>query len=201
MNYKLGIMVLVATVVGISAFVIAGSGGTPSSVKTTSSPANATGTTITQDISSLTANGCGDLVKNETGEGYEVETFLSSSSLKTGDYLCIDLVVMNLNGTQLTDGTGPDLAVSYNVTSSSGLVVYQTSCSPTEPVQVSSVDVLSQPLRGLTCSSAWNTNAPVDGTVPAPGTYEISVVASVPIANGAGEASVAYSTPVTLSTA
>jgi hypothetical protein len=210
MIYKLGIIVLVAAALGglsVSVLFMAGSSVTPNHVITTNSVAsttnsmvNVTGTTITQDAGSLTPNGCGNLVKNETSQGYEVATYVSSSSVTTGDYLCIDVVLLNLNGTQLTEATGSALVASYNVTSSSGLVVFRNSCTPSTPVADSS-DALSRPLRDLTCSGAWNVSAPVDGTTPAPGTYEISVIASVPNANGTGKASVAYSTPVTLSTA
>lgn len=198
MIYKLGILVLVAAVVGLSASFIIGSSGEPSSGSTTSS---VLGITITESINSLAPDGCGNLVKNETSNGYEVETYLSSNSVIMGSSLCIDVAVMNLNGTQLTVGTGSDLAISYNVTSSSGLLVYQTSCSPSTPPVSSSSAALSHPLNGLTCSGIWNTSASVKGSVPAAGTYQISVIASVPQANGRGISTVAYSSSITLSTA
>ena len=138
---------------------------------------------------------CTTLVKTESTQGYAINTFLSSTSAKIGDYVCINVILQNIDGRNLTVSSGGGLTISYTVTEKNGTAVFHDSCTEATiaPSASGNATTSQDPIGSWSCGSAWDTGSAYDGVVPGPGTYYI--VASVDVPNTVGQGtSVAYST-------
>lgn len=188
-------MVFFVAVAGMSAYGIASSlAYTPAA---TSSPATA----ATGQNGSSASPSCTELVKTVTSQGYELQTFLSSTSAKRGDIVCINVVVLNLYGRNLTLGSHSGFITSYNITEADGAVVYQKSCSTTPPPGSLPANASNSASRigSWSCAGFWFTGSAYDGLVPGSGTYDIVATASVPDMVGLGQWQVGSTATMTLS--
>jgi hypothetical protein len=151
--------------------------------------------TFTQDEGSAVPNGCSTLVKSVSSQGYEVDAYVSSTSIRQGDVACIDVVLLNTNGTNMTLS---NWTVSYNITASDGQVFFQTICTPSSPPASSDNTTTSDDMHFASCAGQWNTGPTNQGLVPPPGTYDFTVDANVPNAQGPGYSTVSYTTTLTV---
>lgn len=141
------------------------------------------------------------LAKTVTSQGYELQTFLSSTSVKKGDVVCINVVLLNIYGRNLTLGSHSGYVTSYNITESDGAVVFQKSCTTTPAPGTASENASNSgsPIGSWSCGGYWSTGAAYDGLVPSAGTYDIVVTAFVPEMIGPGQWEVGSTTTITLS--
>lgn len=139
------------------------------------------GTTgFVQRPGNLTPDGCSTLVNTVSSQGFQVKTYVSSTSAKIGSVLCIDVVLLDVSGHNLTQQS-TDYSVTWNVTDSSGRVVFTSLCYPDLPPQSPDVgNSASPPLPFVSCGGVWNTSSPVNGVTPQAGTYQVNVAAVVP---------------------
>ena len=136
---------------------------------------------------------CSTLLKTVVDQGYEVNTFLTTASPKLGQNLCVNVLLLNLDGRNLTQSTDTGIDVAYNITDSGGAVVFHKSCPAIpESLLVNSTGTPDTIVSGVTCEGFWNTSASVNGTALQPGKYVIRVQASIPYQYLSGFA-VAYS--------
>jgi hypothetical protein len=192
-------MVFFVAVAGASAYGIASSVAyTPPSATPQATNPGAAATTG-QNSSGASPSCTEKLVKTVTSQGYELQTFLSSTSAKKGDVVCINVVLLNIYGRNLTLGSHSGYVTSYNITESDGSVVYQKSCTTTPPV-VSSENASNSgsPIGSWSCAGYWSTGTAYDGTVPSAGTYDIVVIAFVPEMVGPGQSEVGSTTTIAL---
>jgi hypothetical protein len=122
-------------------------------------------------------------------EGYSLQIYVSSRTADAnGDAVCITPVLRNLNGTTLSFGTRSGrVSMSYNVTDTSGKVVYQNECPyyTSPPAYMSSYNVTESTFG---CTAVWYTtgSAPGGGVSSATsstlkaGKYLITCTASFP---------------------
>jgi len=133
-----------------------------------------------QKPGSLTPEGCSTLLNSVSSQGFQVETYVSSISAKIGSVLCIAVVLLDVSGLNLTQqSTG--YTVTWNVTDSSGRVVFESACYPSPPPKSPGVaSSPSPPVHWLSCSGAWDTSSPFHGVTPQAGTYQVTATAIVP---------------------
>jgi len=194
------VMAFFVAVAGMSAYGIASSVAyTPPS---SGSPATNPGATAASGQDSGAALSCTEkLVKTVTSQGYELQTFLSSTSAKKGDVVCINVVLQNIYGRNLTLGSHSGYVTSYNITESDGAVVYQKSCTTTPAPGTASGNVSNSgsPIGSWSCGGYWSTGTAYGGLVPGAGTYDVVVTAFVPEMAGPGEWEVGSTTTIALS--
>gem|GEM_PF-4531394 len=133
-----------------------------------------------QSPGSMTPDGCSTLINAVSSQGFQVETYVASTSAKVGSVLCIDVVLLDVSGPNLTQqSTG--YTVTWNVTDSSGRVVFESACYPSPPPQSPGVaSSPSPPVHWVSCSGAWDTSSPFHGVTPQAGTYQVTETAIVP---------------------
>jgi hypothetical protein len=141
------------------------------------------------------------LVKTVVDQGYELQTFLSSTSAKEGNYVCINVVLLNVGGRDLTVGSHSGYVTSYNITESDGAVVFQKSCTTTPPQGAASGNASNSrsPISSWTCQGFWSTGTAYHGLLPGAGTYDLVVTAFVPEMAGPGQWAVGSTSTITLS--
>ena len=88
-------------------------------------------------------------------------------------------VLVNVSGTIVTWGNSSEVETGFNVTDSSGKLVFQDSCIPSdEPTIYSGA---SNARMVFECGDVWDTSvASLTGAVPAPGNYTITAFARYP---------------------
>ena len=133
---------------------------------------------------------CITQVNTVLDQGYEINTFLSSSSTKVGDILCVNIILLNIDGRNLTQSSSERLSLSYNITESDGALVYQKSCVAT-PSNSNSTTSASTIVSSLSCTGYWDTGQAFGGVTPTAGTYTLTIDASIPyeVVQGMYEAS------------
>ena len=192
-------MVFFVAVAGASAYGIASS--VAYTAPSTSPPATSPGAAAAQSSSGSSPSCTEKLVKTVTSQGYELQTFLSSTSVKVGDVVCINVALLNIYGRNLTLGSHSGYVTSYNITESDGAVVYQKSCTTTPPPGTASGNASNSgsPIGSWSCGGYWSTGEAYHGLVPGAGTYSIVVTAFVPEMVGPGQWEVGSTTSITLS--
>lgn len=108
---------------------------------------------------------CAVLVSNNSSEGLNLQTYLSSS-VKMGDSDCIKAVLTNDNQTAISSISG-----SLTITNLEGKVVFESSLVPFEAGSLK----LSEG-NHLSFQFLWNTTETYQGTTPQGGTYLVTVV-------------------------
>jgi hypothetical protein len=191
-------LVLVVATVGVAALFLNPS--TNSVVTTSETMFNSTysaSTHVTQTIGSITPDGCGTLANSVSGQGYEVETYVSSTSANKGSSFCIDVVLLNVSGRNVTVESG--WSVSYNITDSGGQVFFQTVCAPSvKPQSPGAESSTFTPMHYASCAGEWNTSTPINGVTPQPGTYKVTVSAKVPSSGVAGYSTINSNSTLTV---
>ena len=141
---------------------------------------------------------CTTLVKTQPSQGYAINTFLSSKSTELGNRVCVNVILENIDGRNLTVSSGGGLTIAYNITEKDGAVVFHRSCTEaTLAPLTANTTVTEGPIASWSCGGFWDTGVAYDGITPQPGSYD--VVASVQVPNVVGGGlTVAYSS-VTLS--
>jgi hypothetical protein len=134
-----------------------------------------------QNPGSLTPEGCSTLINTVSSQGFQVKTYVSSTSAKIGAVLCVDVVLLDVSGPNLTQQS-TDYSVVWNLTDSSGHVLTYSYCYPNPPPPQSSgaESSPSPPLPFVSCAGVWNTSSLVNGMTPQAGTYQVTVAAVVP---------------------
>lgn len=171
------LVIIAVAVAGISALIgsDAFASGPPSS-----DAVSATTTTFTQ-FTNTTQSFCGSLVKTVSFEGYAIKTYLSSTSTRRGDVLCVNVVLLDEGGRNLTIRTDGGVGISYNITERDGAVVFKNNCTQAAPPSSSSNETDSTyVILAWSCSGFWDTGLAYNGVLPQPGTYDIAVNAAVP---------------------
>ena len=110
-------------------------------------------------------------------QGYAINTLVSSASARLGDIVCVNVVLQNLDGRNLTQASDGGLTISYNITNSDGAVVYSKSCTT---AAIANATASKGPIGSWSCGGFWDTGAMYDGTLPAPGAYRIVARVDVP---------------------
>jgi hypothetical protein len=191
-------VILVVAVAGVSAYGLSLSLGGPTT--TPSATISASITASDQGANTSVSPVCAKLVKSVTSQGYAFNTFLSTASARMGDAVCINVVLQNIDGRNLTLASDGGLSVSYNITEKSGVVVYQNVCTETPPVVVAgSAPVSTGPIGSWSCGGFWSTGEAYQGIIPQPGTYDIVAKASVPNLVGQGLSVVGWTATISLS--
>ena len=133
-----------------------------------------------QKPGSMTPDGCSTLINTVSSQGFQVETYVASTPAKIGSVLCIDVVLLDVSGPNLTQqSTG--YTVTWNVTDSSGRVVFESACYPSPRSQSpGAASSPSPPVHWVSCSGAWDTSSPFHGVTPQAGTYQVAATAIVP---------------------
>jgi hypothetical protein len=128
-----------------------------------------------------TPAGCDSLLGTTLNQGYTLKTYVSSGGVKAGGLVCVDIVLQNVNGTMVTDGTVDKIRwLGYQLVDSSGKVVDQFYCHPMPP-PTGQGHAPSTPHTAFNCGAMWDTNVPnAAGVAPQPGTYHIIASASYP---------------------
>lgn len=187
-------VVVVLAVTGISTYALSGITSTNNTF------------TVTQDVSSVFHPACPTMLHSSPSEGYNVNTYVSSTSPKIGDHLCIDVAILYVNGRNITIRDAVALTIAYEIIDTNGHVFYQTQCSPTMPPVITSTgssgqspNWASHPFSAFDCGGEWDTAQPVQNTVPGPGTYHISVQANVPALTASTYSTVNYNSTISLS--
>jgi hypothetical protein len=178
-------LLLVAATAGVSVFFLPLSTNSASAPTTSTSAAifNSTysaSTYFLQKPGSMTPDGCSTLINTVSSQGFQVETYVASTPAKIGSVLCIDVVLLDVSGPNLTQqSTG--YTVTWNVTDSSGRVVFESACYPSPRSQSpGAASSPSPPVHWVSCSGAWDTSSPFHGVTPQAGTYQVTATAIVP---------------------
>jgi len=123
--------------------------------------------------------GCDYQLGSTSGEGYSLSVNSEYDAVKAGGLVCISIVLMNVNGAIVTWGNSSEVETGFNVTDSSGKLVFQDSCIPSDVPTIYPGARDARLIFG--CSAIWDTSvASAPGAVPAPGTYAITAFASYP---------------------
>ena len=126
----------VVIVAAVSIYSLTGpTGGTFGSTSSSSSLTTKASTGITQTVvkgSFTPPNGCGTIAKTVQAQGYNITTYVSSTSPKGGDTVCIDVVVQYVNGRVVTQAAN-QVQISWNITDSNGVVVNENNCGAVAP--------------------------------------------------------------------
>lgn len=172
-----GLVLAVVAVAGIAAYALSAPGAPAPLLTGTTS----TSTTSFTQVTNETQPSCGHLVKTVSFQGYAIQTFLSSTSTRMGDVLCVNAVLINEGGRNVTLGTDEGLAISYNITGPGGAVVFSKNCTPGASGSSSSNATDSTfVIVSWSCNSFWQTGLANHGVLPHPGTYDIVVNAAIP---------------------
>jgi hypothetical protein len=125
--------------------------------------------------------GCTNLVGTSFEQGYLLQTYVSSGSVKTGGVVCIDIVLRNMNGSIITWGTSDKFSsIGYTLTDSTGRVVDEFYCHPTVPPPGQGPGQ-NVPRMFTYCAAIWETSIKDRaGVAPQPGTYHLSASATFP---------------------
>jgi hypothetical protein len=123
--------------------------------------------------------GCNYSLGSTSGEGYSLSIYSEYDAVKAGGLVCISIVLMNLNGAVVTWGNSSKVETGFNVTDSSGKLVFQDSCSPSDEPTTYPGAKDARMIFG--CEAILDTSvASAAGAVPTPGTYTITAFASYP---------------------
>lgn len=162
-------VVVVLAVAAIGAYLLAGSLGSHASTVTSSQGQNAA------------YPECSTLVNTVFSQGYEINTLVTSPSMKEGSIMCVTVAALNIDGRNLTQSTDQAMDIAFNITDSSGALVFQRNC-PAVPnaLLVNSTGTNSTIVSSLSCEGFWHTGSPYNGTVPGPGSYYIVARVSIP---------------------
>lgn len=124
---------------------------------------------------------CSTQINSAVDQGYEINTFLTTASPKLGQTLCVNVLLLNIDGRNVTQSTDTGVNISYNITDSSGAVVFTKSCPAVpESLLVNSTGTPNTIVSSFTCEGFWDTSAAYQGTVPQAGKYYIDIQASIP---------------------
>ena len=194
-----GLVIAAVAIVGIFAYAVsspqAGAPVTASSSVTSSYSETESPLLLNTSVSPQ----CLTLVKTVSSQGYAINTYVSSTSAREGDVVCIIVVLLNMDGRNLTLSSDGGMGVSYTITERSGAVVYQRSCALTpSAVAPGNATTTASPIGAWSCGGFWDTGAPYNGIIPGAGTYDISYQASVPDIVGHGLSEVDWTGTVTL---
>jgi hypothetical protein len=187
------VFIVLIAVAGMSAYALAGVLAGPRSASSAGANLGNTASGI-EGVNASFSPVCGTLVKTQPSQGYVINTFLSSTSVELGNQVCVNVILENIDGRNLTVSSGGGLTIAYNITEKDGAVVFHRSCTEaTLPPSSANTSVTEGPIASWSCGGFWDTGAAYDGIVPGPGSY--NVVASVQVPNVVGGGlSVAYST-------
>jgi hypothetical protein len=123
--------------------------------------------------------GCNYSLGSTFGEGYSLSIYSEYDAVKAGGLACISIVLVNVNGTVVTWGNSSEAETGFNVTDSSGKLVFQDSCIPDDEPTIYSGAMDARSTFG--CEDMWDTGvAAATGVVPTPGTYTITAFAAFP---------------------
>jgi hypothetical protein len=124
--------------------------------------------------------GCNFSLGSTFGEGYSLSVYSEYDAVKAGDLVCISIVLVNMNGTTVTYGDSSKVETGFNVTDSSGKLVFQDSCIPDgEPPNPQGRENAVR--KVFECGAVWDTGvASAAGVTPTPGTYTITAIAAYP---------------------
>jgi hypothetical protein len=176
-------LLLVAATAGVSVLFLPLNTNPGSTTSTSVAVINSTYTASTyflQKPGSLTPDGCSTLVNTASSQGFQVKTYVSAAPAKIGSVLCIDVVLLDVSGHNLTQQS-TDYSVAWNLTDSSGRVLTSSSCYPNAPPQSPDAgNSPSPPLPFVSCGGVWNTSSLINGVTPQAGTYQVNVAAVVP---------------------
>jgi hypothetical protein len=127
--------------------------------------------------------GCDYPLGSTSGEGYSLSIYSEYDAVKAGGLVCISTVLMNVNGAIVTWGNSSEVETDFNVTDSSGKLVFQDFCIPSDEPMIYPGARNARTIFG--CEAIWDTGvASAAGAVPTPGTYVITAFASYPGTTG-----------------
>lgn len=141
---------------------------------------------------------CTTLVRTVSSQGYALDTYVSSTSARQGDVVCVNVILVNIDGRNLTVASAGGMSISYAIIGAGGAVVYQYGCTAAGLAAGASAES-NFPILSWSCSSFWDTGTPYNGVVPGPGTYHVEVSSSVPNVVGKGLLVAESSTEISLS--
>jgi hypothetical protein len=123
--------------------------------------------------------GCNFSLGSTLGDGYSLSVYSEDNVVKPGGLVCISVALVNVSGTVVTWGNSSEVETWFNVTDSSGKLVFQDSCIPSdEPTTYPGANDVR---RSFACSAIWDTSvASATGVVPTPGAYSITAFAAYP---------------------
>jgi len=124
--------------------------------------------------------GCNYSVGSTFGEGYSLSVYSEYDTVKLGGLVCISVVLVNVNGTEVTYGNSSEVETGFNVTDSSGKLVFQDSCIPDEgPPNPQGNENAARKI--FECGAVWDTSVvSATGVVATPGVYAITAFAAYP---------------------
>ena len=123
--------------------------------------------------------GCNYSLGSTFGEEYSLSIYSEYNAVKAGGLVCISIVLMNVGGTVVTWGNSSEVETGFNVTDSSGKLVFHDSCIPSDEPTIypGAMDARTT----FECGAIWDTSvASAIGAVPIPGTYAITAFARYP---------------------
>jgi hypothetical protein len=123
--------------------------------------------------------GCNYSLGSTFGEGYSLSIYSEYNVVRLGGLVCISIVLVNVSGAVVTWGNSSEVETGFNVTDSSGKLVFQDSCIPSDvpTIYPGAKDVR----RTFGCGAVWDTSvASATGVVPTPGNYTITAFATYP---------------------
>jgi hypothetical protein len=170
------VFVFFVAVAGLSAYGIASSFAGASTAAKPPATSSTGATTHTQVLNASAPGPCTILANTVSSQGYAINTLVSSASARWGDVVCVNVVLQNIGGRDLTLASDGGLTISYNITEVDGAVVYRNSCT-TAP---GNATAQKGPIGSWTCGGFWDTGAMYDGIIPGPGTYSIVAKVDVP---------------------
>jgi hypothetical protein len=187
------VFVFFVAVAAISAYGIAGSlAQTPTPPRPAAGGARAR----TQVLNESAPGPCAVLVNTVSSQAYSINTLVSSASARLGVVVCVNVVLQNIDGRNLTLSSDGGLTISYNITETDGAAVYHNSCT----TAASGDSTASKgPIGSWSCGGRWDTGAAYDGTLPGPGTYRIVAKVDVPDIVGAARSAVGSTASISLS--
>jgi len=184
------------TVAAMSAYGIAASlAGAPATAGS-SAAAQSSASARTQVLNSSAPGPCAILVNSVSSQGYAINTLVSSASARWGDVVCVNVVLQNLDGRNLTQSSDGGLTISYNITESDGALVYSNSCTT---VALANSTASKGPIGSWSCGGFWDTGAVYHGTLPGPGAYSIVARVDVPDVVGPAQSVVGSTATISLS--
>jgi hypothetical protein len=183
-------------VAAISAYGIAASlAGAPATASPSAAGQGGAGAR-TQVVNSSAPGPCATLVSSVPSQGYAINTLVSSASARWGDVVCVNVVLQNLNGRNLTQSSDGGLTIAYNITERDGAVVYSNSCTT---VALANTTASKGPIGSWSCGGFWDTGVMYHGTLPRPGAYSIVARVDVPDVVGPAQSVVDSRAAISLS--
>lgn len=119
-------------------------------------------------------DGCNILATSTSSDGYSLKLYVSSQSPSSSNSLCVTAVFHDDSGAPLTYAEGADLGVTISIRNSDGATVDSGVCVPSLPPPLSNQTGSTSARQGLQCAILWDTEAPVSGAIPGPGSYKVS---------------------------